>query len=92
MFDYLVNRVRKSIEQIPDHRPTTPTYSLADVLMSGFAMFSLKDPSLLSFIDKFPTRKENLEQVYKITSVPSQQGFDKILDPVNPDALVDTFI
>lgn len=91
MFDYLVNQVRKSFGNVLEHRETTPGYPIADVLMSGFAMFSLKDPSMLSFINNYPTRKDNLEQVYKITSVPSEQGFRKILDPVNPDKLLDTF-
>lgn len=91
MFDYLVKKVRDSFSKVADYRSTTPEFELADVLMSGFAMFSLKDPSLLSFIEHFPTRKENMEQVYKISSVPSEQGFRKILDPVDPDGLLDTF-
>jgi len=91
MFDYLVKQVRNSFSRVPEHRKTSPEFPLSDVLMSGFAMFSLKDPSLLSFIENYPTRKENMEQVYKISSVPSEQGFRKILDPVNPNKLLDTF-
>jgi len=91
MFDYLVNIVRTSFDKVKDYRPTTPEYPISDALMSGFAMFSLKDPSVLSFIENYPTRKENLEQVYKISDVPSEQGFRKILDPLNPDELLATF-
>ncbi len=80
MFDYLVNKVQQSLHKIADYRETTPTFPLADVLMSGFAMFSLKDPSLLSFMENYQTRKDNLEQIYNIHSVPSEQGFRKILD------------
>lgn len=91
MFDYLANKVQESFSKVPEHRTTTPEFALADVLMSGFAMFSLKDPSLLSFVENYPSRKDNLEQIYKIAAVPSEQGLRKILDPVNPDELLPTF-
>jgi hypothetical protein len=45
--------------------------------MSAFAMFSLKDPSVLSFIDNYDARKKNLEQIFKISEVPSDNGFDE---------------
>ena len=91
MFDYLVKVVRTSVEKISDHRLTEPSYSLADALMSSFAMFSLKDPSVLSFVENYPVRKENLEEIYQINAVPSPQGLRKILDPLNPDELLSTF-
>ena len=42
--DGLFGLVRAGFEKIPDHRP-----AVADALMSGFGIFSLKDPSLLAF-------------------------------------------
>ncbi|MEM1122976.1 MAG: transposase [Bacteroidota bacterium] len=90
MFDSLVNLVQTSFNKVKDYR-ISPDYTMTDALMSGFAMFSLKDPSLLSFIENYPTRKENLEQVYKIADDPSEQGLRKILDPINPDQLLPTF-
>ena len=47
--DALFSQVRSGFEKIPDHRSKNSTISLPDALMSGFAMFSLKDPSLLYF-------------------------------------------
>lgn len=91
MFDYLVTKVRENVEKILDYRKRDPDYTLADVIMSAFAMFSLKDPSLLSFVENYPTRKENLKQIYKIEDVPSEQGFRKILDPLDPNLLINTF-
>jgi len=90
MFDSLINIVQTSFDNVEEHR-ISPDYTMTDALMSSFATFSLKDPSLLSFIEHYPTRKENLEQVYKISAVPSEQGLRKILDPVNPDQLLPTF-
>jgi hypothetical protein len=51
MIDELIDRVRQSFEVIADHRMPAGNmgYTLVDNLMSGFAMFSLKDPSLLMF-------------------------------------------
>jgi hypothetical protein len=61
MFDYLVCKLYEALLEIPDHRKTEKGYPLADTIMSAFARFSLKDPSVLSFIDNCDVRKENLE-------------------------------
>jgi len=47
--DTLFSVVHSGFEKIKDHRSNNTKISLADALMSGFAMFSLKDPSLLAF-------------------------------------------
>lgn len=91
MFDYLVSKIHGAVVQIADHRKTTPVYPLSDVLMSSFAMFSLKDPSVLSFVENYPARAENLEAVYYIKSIPTDNGMRGILDPVNPDELLPVF-
>src|SRR3954447_23081162 len=46
-FDALVGLVRRRFEQLPEPR-RDPDFSLADTLMAGLALFSLKDPSLLA--------------------------------------------
>ena len=50
--DALFKRLRTGFTNITDHRPGTPKISLSDALMSAFAMFSLKSPSLLAFDDE----------------------------------------
>jgi len=70
-----------------DHRKTDRGHDLSGVVMSAFAMFSLKDPSLLAFKNNFEVRQENLEQVFKIKEVPSDNGLRKILDGVSPGSL-----
>jgi hypothetical protein len=83
--DALLNRLRTSFGAIADHRPGTPKISLPDALMSAFAIFSLKLPSLLAFDDE---RKEgNLQQVYGIGQVPCDTRMREILDPVDPESL-----
>jgi hypothetical protein len=48
-FDALITTIREDFGQIPDHRASNASISLADALTSGFAMFSLKHSSLLAF-------------------------------------------
>jgi hypothetical protein len=43
----LLRAIRQTFDVIPDHRGGQPAIPLADALMSGLAMFSLKYPSLL---------------------------------------------
>ena len=90
MYDYLVEKVHQCVSQLPDNRES-PDYDLASALMSGLAVFGLKDPSLLSFVENYEARKENLEQIYKIQDVPTPKGLRKILDPINPAKLLPTF-
>ena len=54
--------------------------------MSGFAMFSLKDSSLLAF-DKRRKEPENLHSVYGIAQIPSDTQMRTILDDVDPEKL-----
>ena len=47
--DALYALLGQSFARIPDHRQHKPPIPLRDALLSAFAMFSLKDPSLLAF-------------------------------------------
>ena len=49
--------------------------------MSAFAMFSLKDSSLLAFQDR--QGDPSLKSIYKINSVPSDSQMRDILDPID---------
>lgn len=79
--------LRSGFEQIEDPRvPELIEISLADTLMSAFALFSLKDPSLLAF-DKRRQTDDNLRTVYGIGQVPCDTQMRSTLDPVEPAAL-----
>src|SRR6266852_6214258 len=62
--DALFRLVHNSFANIPDHRCDDAGISLPDALMSAFAMFSLKSPSLLAF-DK-QRAEGNLGTIYGI--------------------------
>ena len=62
--DALFHLVRSGFATIPDSRCDDGDISLTDALMSAFAMFSLKAPSLLAF-DK-ERAEGNLHTIYGI--------------------------
>lgn len=88
--DALFSQVRSGFEKIPDHRSKNSTISLPDALMSGFAMFSLKDPSLLAF-DKRQSDDTNLQTIYNIENVPCDTQMRTILDNVEPADIEPSF-
>jgi Transposase DDE domain len=83
--DALFGLLRTGFAAIADHRPGNPDIALADALMSAFAMFSLKSPSLLAF-DRERT-EGNLQRVYGMERVPCDTSMREILDPVVPESL-----
>ena len=87
-FDALVARARRRFQQLPEQR-RAPTFSLADVLMAGLALFALKDPSLLAFCGRAPDH--NLRSVFGLQGVPCDTQMRTILDEVHPDLLRPAF-
>jgi hypothetical protein len=83
--DALFRLVRSGFATIPDYRLSETDISLTDALMSAFAMFSLKSPSLLAF-DK-ERAEGNLHTIYGIERVPCDTHMRERLDPVSPESL-----
>src|SRR6266581_4603646 len=83
--DALFGLLRTGFAHIADHRPGDSDIALTDALMSAFAMFSLKSPSLLAF-DQERT-EGNLQRVFGIERVPCDTSMRAILDPVLPETL-----
>src|ERR687891_1155945 len=81
--DALLCSVQDIFCQLPDHRKGDAEIPLSDALMSAFAMFSLKSPSLLAF-DKVRA-EDNLQSIYGIERVPCDTSMREILDPVQPE-------
>lgn len=83
--DALYTLVREGCQRIPDHRDPDASISLSDALMSGLALFALKDPSLLAFDAR--RNDQNMKALFGITQVPSDTRLREILDGVDPDSL-----
>lgn len=87
--DPLLQTLKTCFQQVPDLR-TQPDIPLSDALMSGFALFALKEPSLLAFDEQ--RRSGNLRTLYGISRVPSDTRLREILDLVDPSQLRPAFL
>jgi len=67
--DALYALVREGLGKVADHRDPRATIPLADALMSAFAMFPLKDPSLLAFGER--RSDANVKALFRIGQIPS---------------------
>lgn len=84
--DRLHGFLRHEFKQFKDTRAANTSIPMEDALLSGYAMFSLKESSVLNFDKERTKRKLNLEKVYKIEKIPSDSGMRTILDPIKPES------
>ena len=87
--DALYAMLGRSFAKIPDHRRPGSPIPLGDALLSAFAMFALKDPSLLAFDER--RSDGNLKHVFGIRQIPSDTQLREILDPLDPEYLRPAF-
>jgi hypothetical protein len=87
--DALFGLLRNGFSKVPDHRSDGSKMTMADALMSGFAMFSLKCPSLLDY-DK-QRADANLKTIYGIQCPPCDSYMREVLDPLAPESLRPSF-
>lgn len=90
--DYLYSIVRSCFNKVSEHRTgqSNIKISMADSLMSGLAVFSLKKPSLLSFEETIRAEDntgKNLRNLFQIKIPASDTQMRAILDPVSPKEL-----
>jgi uncharacterized protein (DUF2062 family) len=89
--DALFRSIHQSFQGIPDPRTGKPTISLPDALMSGLAMFALKDPSMLAFDQRRQQDEKSLQMIFHVENVPCDTRMREVLDPVNPEHLRPAF-
>lgn len=89
--DVLLRSIYKRFDKVSDGRPRGAIVSLADALMSAFAMFALKDPSLLAFDQRRQQDAKNLETIFGIGKVPCDTQMRTVLDAVSPEELRPAF-
>ena len=89
--DALYRTIRESFQDVDDPRTGNPIIKLSDVLMSGFAMFTLKDPSMLAFDDRRILDAKNLQMIFGMEHVPCDTRMREILDPVDFEQLRPAF-
>jgi hypothetical protein len=87
--DALFRLLHENFATIADDDVNEVEIPLDDALMSAFAMFSLKAPSLLGF-DK-QRADGNLKTIYGIERAPCDTRMRERLDPVSPESLRPSF-
>jgi len=85
--DSLFAALRGRFETFPDPRSGDSQIPLSDAFMAGFAMFSLKDPSLLAFDNRRQDPNDNFRTIYGIDRCPCDTQMRALLDPVDPELL-----
>ncbi|OWK37729.1 hypothetical protein [Fimbriiglobus ruber] len=88
--DRLIRIIRDRFQHLPDTR-TAPTISLRDALLSGFALFFLKSPSLLAFEHERTSNTFNLQALFGLKQIPCDTHMRTILDDVDPRLLRPAF-
>jgi hypothetical protein len=89
--DALFQLLRAQFGSLADPRTGDVEIPLGDTLMAAFAMFSLKDPSLLAFDHRRRDPGDNFRTIYRIDRVPSDSQMRAVLDPVDPEVLRPSF-
>ncbi len=88
--DALLATLRRRFDTVPDsRRAASCTYSMSDVLMSAYAMFATKEPSMLSYEDHH--RDLHIEKPFGINRVPSDTQMREILDGIECEPLNQAF-
>jgi len=85
--DALIAALHPCFEAVKDPSKGQPQISLHDVLMSAFAMFSLKDPSLLQFERRRMAEEHNLRSIYHVKNFPCDTQVRERLDEIHPDSV-----
>src|SRR3982751_1838031 len=85
--DSLFRVLRFHLGSLPDSRSAEGEIPLDDALMAAFAMFSLKDPSLLAFDHRRRDPTDNFRTISGIHRIPCDSQMRAVLDPVDPAGL-----
>lgn len=87
--DALIRLLGNTFAEVPDPHAGQADIALRDALLSGFALFHLKSPSLLAFDQQ--RREGNLQSLYHLQRVPCDTQMRTILDEVQPEDLRPAF-
>ncbi|MCD4793061.1 MAG: hypothetical protein K8R54_07515 [Bacteroidales bacterium] len=79
----LINLVYSNFKSINDKRADNKSIEQKDALMSAFAIFSLKCPSLIQGIKDVNSDEKNLKSLYNISQVPSDTQMRDIINEID---------
>lgn len=81
----MVSEVFKATE---DTRAANSSHSISEVMLSGLACMYFQSPSLLEFQRQMEssTQRNNLRSLFKVESLPTDQGMRNIIDSVDSES------
>jgi len=91
-FDALYGLLGSLFDQTEDPRGSGCSYRMSKLLRTGFAIYSLKNPSLVQFEKRSRSESENLKSIYGIEAFCSANCLGQGLDEVSPDELQRGFV
>jgi len=86
----MIKSLEQEFEQFPEHRTGQNTQSdLADAGMGAFSVFFTQSPSFLAHQRDLKLRKgrSNVENLFELRNIPSDNQIRNLLDPVSPSHL-----
>jgi hypothetical protein len=86
----MIKDLEQVFEQFPEHRTGKNTqYDLADAGMGAFSVFFTQSPSFLAHQRDLKSRKgrSNVENLFELRDIPSDNQIRNLLDPVSPSQL-----
>ena len=87
----LINLIHNHFSSIDDSRDTCKSYKLSDMLMSAYAIFSLKSPSLIEGLENINSDKRNLQALYNISRVPSDTQMREVINNIDSKDITPIF-
>jgi len=88
--DAIISSLSDQFRKVKDFRdPGRIEISMRDCLMSAFAIFNLKFPSLLNFEEEMKKKRNfsNLQSLFKVKRIPSDTRMREVVDEVDPEDL-----
>ena len=89
--DVEISKLKELFSEVKDKRASNCSHKLKDILMSGYAMFNQKHPSLLSFEKQNEVEKANLKEVFGIEKICTDAQMRNVLDKIEPNFIRDYF-
>ena len=89
-FQEMLDSVRRSLEQVPEHRKGRNTqYEIADAGLAAFSVFYMQSPSFLAFQRQMEEQRaqNNARSLFGVETIPSDGQMRSLLDPVAPSYL-----
>jgi len=87
----IINQIRTTFENLPDHRKpgNNRKYAVADAALSAFSVFFTQSPSFLDYQQRMQQlhNRNNAQSIFGVHQIPSTSQIGNLLDPIAPEIL-----